>query len=165
MVLSGPRVCKRVKFYIFTLSYKLTSHDLRPSFVTFDLMNMWRFPHFINKPSLVPIRFQLFKWGKFYILCPSYNLTSDDIWPWYKTFDRMSIPYCINKLSLVPIGLPTFQMKPLSHFQPILQLDLRWPLTLICDLWLHQQMRVPMLHLWPNFGWNPSKHVEGRVKC
>ena len=28
----------------------------------------------------------------------------------------------------------TFQMRPLSHFQPTLQLDLRWPLTLICAL-------------------------------
>ena len=33
------------------------------------------------------------------------------------------------------------------------------------DLWPHQQMRVPMLHLWPNCGWNPSKHVEDRAKC
>ena len=38
-------------------------------------------------------------------------------------------------------------MRPLSHFQLILQLDLRWPLTLICDLLHHQQMRAPMLHL------------------
>ena len=51
-----------------------------------------------------------------------------------------------------------FQMRLLSHFQPILQLDLRWPLTLICDLRPHQQMRVSMLHLWPNFGWNPEIH-------
>ena len=80
-------------------------------------------------------------------------------------------------------------------FQPILQLDLIWPLTLtsstregsrvasMTQLWLksiiawghfslfslsynltsydlwpwpHQQERVPVLHLWPNFGWNPS---------
>ena len=43
-----------------------------------------------------------------------------------------------------------------------------WPqmtLTLICDLWSHQQMRVPILHQWPTFGWNPSKHVEDRAKC
>ena len=53
----------------------------------------------------------------------------------------------------------------LPHFQQILQLDLRWPLTLIYDLWPHQQMTVPMLHLWPNFGWNPIKHVEDRAKC
>ena len=39
-----------------------------------------------------------------------------------------------------------------------------WPLTLIYDLWPHQQMTVSMLHLWPNFGWNPSKHVEDRAK-
>ena len=60
MVIIGPQGCKRVKFYIFRLSYKLTSHDLWPSFVTFDLMNMWRFPHYINKPSLLQIWFQLF---------------------------------------------------------------------------------------------------------
>ena len=36
-----------------------------------------------------------------------------------------------------------FNFWPLSHFQPISQL--------IYDLWPHQQMRVPMLHLWP--GW------------
>ena len=39
-------------------------------------------------------------------------------------------------------------MRPFSHFQPILQLDLRWPLILIYNLWPHQQMRAPMLHLW-----------------
>ena len=55
MVLIGPQVCKWVEFYIFRLSYTLTSHDLWPSSVTFDLMNMWRFLHYINKPSLVPI--------------------------------------------------------------------------------------------------------------
>ena len=112
MDLTGPQVCKWVKFYIFRLSYKLTSHDLWPSFVTFDLMNMWRFLHFINKLSLVPMGLQLFKWGEFYILRPSYNLTSDDLWPWYMTFEGMNIqrvPYCINKPGLVPIGLQLFK--------------------------------------------------------
>ena len=80
MVLIGPQVCKWVKSYIFRLSYKLTLHDLWPSFVTFDLRNIWRFLHYINKPSLVPIGLQLFKW-EFYILSQSYNLTSDDLWP------------------------------------------------------------------------------------
>ena len=87
ILLIGFKYAKRVKFYIFRLSYKLTSWPW-PSFVTFDLMNMWRFPH-INNSSLVPTRFQLFKWGEFYILSPSYNLTSDGLWPWYMTFDRM----------------------------------------------------------------------------
>ena len=59
----------------------------------------------------------------------------------------------------------SMQISPNLHFQVILQLDLRWPLTLIYDLWPHQQMRVLMLHLWPKFGWNPSKHVEDRAKC
>ena len=86
---TGPQVCKLVQIYIFRLSYKLTSDDLWPWFVTSDHMNIWRFPYYTNKPSLVQI------------------------------------------------GLPTFQMKPFSHFQPILQLDLRWPLTLVHDLWLN----------------------------
>ena len=52
---------------------------------------MWRLLHFINKQSLVPIELHLFKWGKFYILSPSCNLTSDDLWSWYMTFDHMII--------------------------------------------------------------------------
>ena len=60
--------------------------------------------------------------------------------------------HIINKLSLVPIGLQLFKWGHFHIFSPILQLDLRWHLTLICDLWPHQQMRVPMLHIWPNFG-------------
>ena len=61
MILIGPQICKWVKFDIFGLSYKLTSHDLWPSFVTFYLMNMWRFLHYINKPSLVPIGLPTFQ--------------------------------------------------------------------------------------------------------
>ena len=116
MVLTGPQVHKWVKFYIFRLSYKLTSHDLWPSSVTFDLMNMWRFLLYINKLSLVSIRLLLSKWGEFYIFSPSYNLTSDDLWHWYMTFDHMNIqkvPLCINKLSLVPIRLQLFKW---GHF-------------------------------------------------
>ena len=52
MVLTGPQICKWVKFYILRLSYKLTSHDHWPSFMTFDLMNMHRLLHYIKKVSL-----------------------------------------------------------------------------------------------------------------
>ena len=142
--------------------------ELWPWFVTFDHMNIWRFPHYINIPSVVQIWLQLFKWGQFHIFSLSYNLTSDDLWPWYMTFDHMNIwrlTYNINIPSVVQIWLPTFQTGHFHIFQPILQLDIRWPLTLICDLWPHQQTRVHMLHISPSFGWNPSKHVEVRVKC
>ena len=77
MVLIGLQVCKWVKLYIFMISYKLTSHDPWPLFVTFDFMNIWRFLHYINNPSLVPIGLQLFKWGEFYILSPILQL---DLW-------------------------------------------------------------------------------------
>ena len=48
-------------------------------FVTFDLMNMCRYLHFIDKPSLVPIKLQLFKCGEFSILQPILPL--DFWWP------------------------------------------------------------------------------------
>ena len=57
-----------------------------------------RVPYCINKPSLVPIGLQLFKRGHFRIFSLSYNLTSDDIWPWYVTFDlinKWGFPCCI----------------------------------------------------------------------
>ena len=55
-ILIGPHVCKWVQIYIFSLSYNLTSDDLWPWYMTFDHMNIWRFPYYINKPSLVPIQ-------------------------------------------------------------------------------------------------------------
>ena len=35
---------------------------------------------------MVHIGLQLFKWGHFHIFSLSYNLTADDLWPWYMTF-------------------------------------------------------------------------------
>ena len=43
------------------------------------------------------------------------NLTSDDPWPWYVTFDLINIqrnPYCILDPSLVVIGLQLFKGDP-----------------------------------------------------
>ena len=114
--------------------------------MTFDL-DLWPstawtyegFPDYINKPSLVQIGLQLFKWSHCHIFNLSNNLTSDDLWPWYMTFDCMNIwrfTYYINKPSLVQIGLSTFQMRPFSHFQPILYLtsDELWPWYMTSDL-------------------------------
>ena len=42
---------------------------------------------FYNKPSLVPIILQFFKWGHYHIFSISYNTTSNDLWPSYVTFD------------------------------------------------------------------------------
>ena len=67
------------------------------------------------------------------------NLTSDDPWSWYMTFDLINIhrnPYCIFDTSLVPIGLHVFKGDPNNenqHFHltwPQMTLDLgMWPLT------------------------------------
>ena len=81
-------VCKWVKFYIFRLSHKLTSHDLWPSFVTFNLMNMWRFQNCINKPCLFPIRLQLFKWGNF------------TFWAYFTTWPQMTFNFDMWPLTL-----------------------------------------------------------------
>ena len=92
----GLRLFKWGHFHIFSLSYNLTSDDLWPWYMTFDRMNIWRSPYHINKPSLVPIRLQLFKWGHFHIFSLFYSLTSDDFWPWYVTCDlitKWGFPY------------------------------------------------------------------------
>ena len=93
-------------------------------------MNIWRFPYYIHKPSLIPIRLHNLK--ETISFFQPYNLTSDDLSPCCMTSDFMIIwrfPHYINKPILVAIRFPTFQMRWILHFQPILQLDLRWPLT------------------------------------
>ena len=112
---------------------------------------------------MVPIGLQLFKWSEYYILNPSYNLTSDDLWPWYMTFDHTNIqrvPYCINKVTDLNFSNEaTFTFSAYLTTWPQMALDLdMWPLTSSTN-------EGSMLHQWPNFGWNPLKHVEGRAKC
>ena len=51
-------------------------------YVTFDCITIWMFTYYINKPSLAQTGLQLFKWGHFHIFSLSYNLTSNDLWPW-----------------------------------------------------------------------------------
>ena len=55
---------------------------------------------------MVQIGLQLFKWGHFHIFNLSYNLTSDDLWPWYMTFDlvnKWGFPCCTYDPTLVEI--------------------------------------------------------------
>jgi hypothetical protein len=66
-------------------------------YVTFDLINISRFPCYINNPHLVPIGLQLFKWA--YFTCSAYYTT----WP-QMTFDLINM--CII---YIPSNLP-------SHF-------------------------------------------------
>ena len=113
-----PKYAIKSQIYIFMLSYKFTSDDLWPWFVTFDRMNIWRFPYYINKPSLVQIRLQLFKWDNFHIFSLSYNLTSDDLWPWYMTFDlinKWGLPCYIFDPTLVEIHQSMWKIKPFFH--------------------------------------------------
>ena len=109
------------KNHIFNLSYNLTSDELwpwypwSPWYMTFDRMNIWRFPYYINKPSLVPIGLQFFKWGHFHIFSLSYNLTSDDLWPWYVTFNltnKWGFPCCIYDPTLVEIHRSMWKLEP-----------------------------------------------------
>ena len=134
--------------------------------MTFDHMNIWRFPYFINKqvwfksnfnflneaiftfsaylttwPQMtydlgtwpliawtyegshiisinqvcLKLDFQLFKWDHFHIFSLSYNLTSDDLWPWYMTFDlinKWGFPCCIYDPSLVEIYQSIWKIEP-----------------------------------------------------
>ena len=56
----------------------------------FDHMNIWRFPYYINNPSLVQIGLQLFNWGHFHIFRISYNL-SQMTFDLGMTFDGMNM--------------------------------------------------------------------------
>ena len=112
--------------------------------MTFDhgiwLLTTWTYESshiFINKPSLVQIGLQLFKWGHFHISILSYNLTSDDLWPWYMTFDHMNIwqfPYYTNQVWFKSdFNFSTEAIFTFSAFHttwPQMTFDLgTWPLT------------------------------------
>ena len=92
---------------------------------------------------------------------------ADGLWSWHVTFDIMNIWrfLCyIHNPSLVPI---IFSSPNKTHFIFLLCI-INWPqmtLTLVCDLWNHQQMKISILHLWPKFGWNPLQHVKKMAKC
>ena len=103
----------------FTFWAHLTAWHL----MTFDLgklpLTTWTYKgsYNVSITNFGSIGLQLLKWATFTFSALSYNLTSDDLWPWYLTSDltnKWGFPCCIYE---------------------------------------------------PNFGWNPSQHVEGRDKC
>ena len=115
LVQIGLQLFKRGHFHSFSLSYNLTSDNLWPWLMTFDCMNIWRFTYYINKPSLAQNGLQLFKWGHFHIFSLSYYLTSDDLWPWYMTFDlinKWGFPCCIYDPTLVEIHRRMWKIEP-----------------------------------------------------
>ena len=75
----------------------------------------YAFSYRINKPSLVPDEFQLFNWDHFHIFSLFYNLTSDDHWPWYVTFDlinKRGFPWCIYDPTLNEIHQSMWKVEP-----------------------------------------------------
>ena len=115
LVQIGLQLFKWDHFRIFSLSHNLTSDDLWPWYITSDWMNIWRFTYYINKPSLVQIGLQLFKWDYFHIFSLSYNLTSDDLWPWHMTSDlinKWGFPCCIYDPTLVEIYQSMWKIEP-----------------------------------------------------
>ena len=90
----------------------------------------------------------------------SYNLTSDNLWPsWHvtlgsRTYEGSHI-ISINQVWFqsdfnfsheANFAKQSMQMSQISHFQAILQIDLTWPLTFICDFWPHEHVKVPKLY-------------------
>ena len=126
LVQNGLQLFKWGHFHIFSLSYNLTLGDLWPWYMTCDCMNIWRFSYNTNKPSWVPIglklfkwghfnQLQLFKWGHFHIFSLSYNLTSDNLWHWYVTFNlinKWGFPCCICDPTLVEIHQSVWKLEP-----------------------------------------------------
>ena len=109
-ILRGPHTasvaCRR-GLWVMQVN-NLTSDDFWPRYITFDPMNIWWFPYYINKPSLVQIRLQLFKWGHFHIFSPSYNLTLDDL----DLINKWEFPCCIYDPTLVEIYQSMGKLEP-----------------------------------------------------
>ena len=139
LVQIGLQLFKWDHFHIFSLLYNLTSDDLWPCYMTFDCTNIWRFPYYINKPSLVQIGLQLFKWDHFHIFSLPYNLTLDDLWPRYMTFDlinKLRFSCCIYDPTLVEIHQPMWKLEPnvnlFSQQQTTKVVDKVIPMCLSC---------------------------------
>ena len=115
-----------------------------------------------NKPNLVPtglFKIQLFKWGEFYILGTSYNLTSDDLRPWYRVSQKCRTclrPY-ISKIIARYVNFKTSlerkkTLGKLFWYQIQLNLQhlctLRWPycLTIIgCNFVLNDLLHQTLI--------------------
>ena len=70
---------------------------------------IWRFHLiYVHKPYLVPTELQISNENK------SYNLTSDDLWPWYVTFDLSTT--CIYDPRLVEIHQSMWKIWPNVNF-------------------------------------------------
>ena len=73
--------------------------------------------------------------------CGWWELTPDLV-------NKGRFPCCVYDQSLVPIRFQIFQQNQNSHFQPILKFDLRWTLTLICDIYLTPSTNAYLSHFW-----------------
>ena len=168
LVQIGLQLFKWDHFNIFSLSYNLTSDDLWPCYMTFDHINTWRFPYYISKPSLVPIGLKVFKWGQFNIFSLSYNLTSDDLWPWYVTFDpinKWGFPCCIYDPTLVEIHQSMWKLEPnvnLFSQQQTTIVDKVIPMCLSCYGRRHKKLMTWYQSYWlkfPYYGVHAVQHL------
>ena len=96
------------KFKFTDFIYTLTTDDLWPSYVTFDLINIWRYPCCTCDPSLIAIGLQMTQMAGFQ--------SSGDLWPWYVTFDVSISNHTQTEKSLAPT------MKNPSPFKILWQL-------------------------------------------
>ena len=109
---------------IFTFSAYLTTWPQ----MTFDLgiwfLTTWTYEgsHIIQINHVwFQSDFQLFKRGHFHIFSISYSLSSDDLWPWYVTFDfinKWGFPCCIYDPTLVEIHQSMWKIKPNGNLLP-----------------------------------------------
>ena len=120
----------------------------------FDLINKWSFPCYICKSSLVLIQIRLFNWCRFCIFRLPYNMTSNELWSCYVTFDlinKSSLPLYICKPGLVSIALQLFnwgQLYIFSQFRYWSQMTFdigMWPLTSSTNDGYHV---APMTQVW-----------------
>ena len=74
------------------------------------------------------------------------TLTDHDLDMWHLTSWTYEGSHIISKQQVWFQSYVTFQMWWILHFQPIIKLDLEWPLTLVYELWLREHTKIPILY-------------------
>ena len=113
--------------------------------MTFDVdCDLWMHENIKVPISINKVWFKLETFQNETIFTFSAYLTT---WPQMTLYMKVPILYQKNKFG--SNWTSAFQMRWILHFEPILQLDFWWNLTLVYDLWPHEHTKGPILYqIW-----------------
>jgi len=108
------------------------------SYVTFDLINIWRYSCCTYDSRWVSIGPELLKWDTF-SGCLTFDFSMWHLTSWICEGTHVA------HMAQVWLQLD-LNCQNETHFR------VTWLLTSVCDLWPHEHVKEPMLHIWPKFG-------------